>query len=248
MSEYGLTVYNDNGGLMFDSSRKMNSYIITEIGTGTSPSTTVASDDFLFVKIPSNQASSFANTVIFMGAGFNAQFYGRVGTFNNSGDSSFANATAVTLDYFVVKHSSKVSSTDDYGLTVYNEDNTIQFDSRSIKLGQHFQITEYHEPRSVDAWSTTNGGISLGSNSDYWEISNWTSGTLSSFGGPDGGDTSLIGLMFSGAPYAINYYSLAGSGFGGGNEGPFFGGGSSTTSSETWGNSITGMILSAELI
>jgi len=246
MSEYGLTVYNDNGGLMFDSSRKMNSYIITEIGTGTGPSATVASDDFLFVKIPSGQASSFANTVIFMGVGFNAQFYGRVGTFNNSGDSSFANATAVTLDYFVVKHSSKVSSTDDYGLTVYNEDNTIQFDSRSIKLGQHFLITEYHEPRSVDAWSTTNGGISLGSNSDYWEISNWTSGTLSSFEG----DTSLVGLLFSGAPYAINYFSTAGSGFGfgGGNEGPFGGGGSTTTSSETWGDSITGMILSAELI
>lgn len=242
MSEYGLVVYNGNGGLMFDSSRKMNSYVVTEIGTGTSPSTTIASDDFLFVKIPSNQASSFANTVIFMG--FNGQFYGRVGTFNYSGDSSFATATSVTLDYFVVKHSSKVSSTDNYGLVVYNEDNTIQFDSRSVTYGQHFLITSYHEPRSVDAWSTTNGGISLGSNSDYWEISNWTSGTLSSFEG----DTSLVGLMFSGDPYAINYFS-SGNSFGGGSEGPPGSpSGGSTTSNETWRSSITGMILSAELI
>lgn len=241
MSNYGLTVYNNNGGLMFDSSRKMNSYIVTEIGTGTGPSTTIASDDFLFVKVPSGQANNFANTVIFMG--FNGQFYGRVGTFNNSGDSSFASATAVTLDYFVVKHSSKVSSTDDYGLIVYNEDQTIQFDSRTIVLGQHFKITEYHEPNSVDAWSTTNGGVSLGDNTDYWEISNWTIGSLSSFEG----DTSIVGIMFSGAPYAINYFSTAGSGFGGGEEPGGFGGGT-TTSSESWGNSVQGMILSAELI
>ena len=71
MSDYGLTVYNSNNGLMFDSRRKMNSYVVSEIGTGTGPSVTTngpfsTSDaDFVFIKIPDGQINAFSDQDIF---------------------------------------------------------------------------------------------------------------------------------------------------------------------------------------
>jgi len=243
MSDYGLTVYNANNGLMFDSRRKMNSYVVSEIGTGTGPSVTTngpfsTSDaDFVFIKIPDGQINAFNDQVIFYNQ-ISKKFNKRQMTNTSSGGqwtTTFGPATEATLDYFTVKHSSKVSSSDDYGLVVFNADNTKQFDSRAIQLGHHFKINTYHEPRSVDAWSTTNDGVSLGSSSDYWEISNWTSGLAGTFEG----DTDIVGIWFAGGPYAIGYYSV------GNNTGPE--GNTSATSDERWATSITGMILSAEL-
>ena len=237
MSNYGLVVNNANGGLMFDSQRKMNSYVVTEIGySSTSPSTTIANDDFVFVKVPSGQAANFANTVIFLSP--LGSFYGRVKTDPNvPGDpTTFSSASLVNLDYFVVKHSSKVTSTENYGLVIYNEDGTVQFDSRSITLGNHFLITGYNETRSVDAWSAIDGGASLGDINDYWEISRWTSGTLATFGQ----ETAIVGIWFNNVPYAINYFSSVGGQYGENNN-------NNTNFTEQWGSTISNMILSAEL-
>ena len=55
-NEYGLTVYNDNNGLMFDSRRGMNSYVVTEVSSGTGPTVPsgagtlpISDADFIFV-------------------------------------------------------------------------------------------------------------------------------------------------------------------------------------------------------
>ena len=166
--------------------------------------------------------------------------------------TTWTSPTAATLDYFVVQHSSQVSSTDDYGLIVYNEDQTVQFDSRSITLGQHFKINSFYETRTVDAWSPQNNGEQLGSSGDYIEISKWTSGTV----GGLASSSSVIGLMIA-QRYAIDYFSTAidfgnnsdddgPAGPPGGNGLPSSGGGT-TTSTETYRNSINGMITTGVL-
>jgi hypothetical protein len=247
---------------MFDSSRKMNSYVVTEIGTGLGPSITIGSDDFVFVKVPYGQASSFATTVVFMGAPLTIPptapaFYGQDFTLtNNNGisNTTWTSPTPVILDYFVVRHSSQISSTDDYGLVVYNEDQTVQFDSRSITLGQHFKINSFYETRTVDAWSPQNGGEELGSSGDYVELSKWTNGVV-------GGlitSSTVIGLWI-GPRHAINYFSTAidlgnsgdddDSPLGppGGNGLPTSGG-NFATSTESYNNSINAMIVTGVLI
>lgn len=229
-NDYGLVVYNDNGGLMFDSSRKMNSYVVTEIGTGTAPSSTIAGDDYLFVAIPSGQAEYMSSFVIFRQFVTN-KFYG----YNLS---TGADATLLTLDYFVIKHASKVTSNEDYGLVVYNSDSTVQFDSRAITLGQHFRITSYTGYREADAWQPGSGGTSLGSLTDYWEINQWTVGAgvfgSSAFGGLD---KAVTGIGFVGnGPFAYDYSQVQ-DGVGG-----------STTTTETYRPSINRIILSAELV
>jgi hypothetical protein len=241
-NDHGLTVYNDNGGLMFDSRRKMNSYVVTEVSTGTGPDVSeqtglfpITDADFIFVKIPTNLQDS----VIYYNA-FQNKFCSRTVTINYSSGvpstATFGSETEATLDYFVVKHSSKVETDDDFGLVILNEDGTKQFDSRSIRLGNHFKVTSFNPPASVSTWSPQTGGSSLGDLSDYWEISKWTGSTI----GP--GSTYIQGIWgLGGGPYAINYFSLSMGG-----ETPL-GSHPSNTSSETWGSTIYGMILSAEL-
>lgn len=250
MSDYGLVVYNDNGGLMFDSSRKMNSYVVTEIGTGTAPSSTLANDDYLFVSIPSGQADYMSQFVIFRQLVSN-KFYG----YNIS---TGANATLLTLDYFVIKHASKVTSNENYGLVVYNEDSTIQFDSRAITLGQHFRITSFTGYREADAFQPSTGGTSLGSLTDYWELNQWTigAGIFGSGSGFQGEDKSVTGIRFIGnGPRAYSYFQVGGDegsdGFGGDGGGEGFGGngfGGTTTSEEIYASTINRIILSAELV
>ena len=258
MSDYGLTVYNDNGGLMFDSSRKMNSYVVTEIGTGSVPSVTLGSDDFVFVKIPYGQSANFSTSVVFIGANITTPigFYKQDFTLTSSNGIStttWTSPVAVALDYFVVQHSSKVSSTDDHGLIVYNEDQTVQFDSRSITLGQHFKINSFYETRTVDAWSPQNGGVPLGSSGDYVEISQWA---VKIVGGLI--NNSVVTGLWIGPRYAIDYFSTAidfggGNGDGppgpaGGNGLPGSGGGTTTMSTETYKSSINGIITTGVLI
>lgn len=247
-NDYGLTVYNDNGGLMFDSRRKMNSYVVTEVSTGKGPDTSgatwdpetqtgsfaISDADFVFVKIPPS-----SETIVIYYNPWQTKFYSRTMTINYSSGTTtatFGPETEIVLDYFVVKHSSKVDLDEDFGLAVLNEDGTKQFDSRSIQLGNHFKITSFSPSGSVDAWSPEDNGVSLGDINDYWEISKWTYATI----GP--GSTAIQGIWGAGnGPFAINYFSLS---MGGGEP---IGGQSSTSSSETWGSTIYSTILSAEL-
>lgn len=250
-NEYGLTVYNNNNGLMFDTRRGMNSYVVTEVSTGTGPSVPegtwdpetqtgtfpISDADFVFVKLP----ASYSDSIIYYNA-FESKFYAStfdVSYANGIPSTTWGTPTEATLDFFTVKHSSKVSSTDDYGLIIYNDDGTIQFDSRSVQQAKHFQITSFIQPGYSGAWGPSGGGSSLGSLNDYWEISSWTNGSFSGFGG-----MNITGIWGAGGgPYAINYSSVSG---GGDSPGGFPGG--STTSSETWGSKIYGQIMSAQLI
>ena len=238
-NEYGLTVYNNNGGLMFDTRRGMNSYVVTEVNTGSSPSSETPwgnNEDFVFVKLP----PSLSDSVIYYDA-FTNTFYSR--TFEISYSNGISNTTwgtpiETSLEYFTVKHSSKVSSTDNYGLIVYNEDETIQFDSRSVQQSKHFQITSFIQPGFSGTWSPQGGGTSLGSLGDYWEIGSWTNGgSLGDFF--DG--LNITGIWGAGnGPYAIRYTSAGGIG----SEFPGF---PSTTSTETWNSKVYNKIMSAVL-
>ena len=238
-NEYGLTVYNNNGGLMFDTRRGMNSYVITEVGTGTSPASETPwgnNEDFVFVKLP----ASLSDSVIYYDA-FTNKFYSRtfdISYSNGISNTTWGTPTEATLDFFTVKHSSKVSSTDNYGLIVYNEDETIQFDSRSVQQANHFQITSFIQAGFSGAWSPQGGGTSLGSLGDYWEIGSWTNGgSLGDFF--DG--LNITGIWGAGnGPYAIRYTSVGGTG-------STFPGFPSTTSTETWNSKIYGKIMSAVL-
>lgn len=246
MSDYGLTVYNNNGGLMFDTRRDMNSYVVTEVGTGnsvslegpeTSGSLNLGEGDFLFVAIPSGQASAMSQYVIFLSFDISTLSVKFTGYPIDTG-GAFVD---LTLDYFVVKHAKNVTSTDTHGLVVYNDDSTIQFDSRAVKTGNHFTITSYTQPNSTIGWTPTTGGVDLGDPSDYWEIS-WSSGTSTSFEG-----TYVRGIRLTADPLYYNYNkvtsSSGGEGFG---EGGF--GGGSTTTTETYSRDNPSMILSAELV
>lgn len=237
-NEYGLTVYNNNGGLMFDTRRGMNSYVVTEVGTGSSPPSEYpwGSDaNFIFVKL----APSLSDSVIYYDA-FTNKFYSRtfdISYSNGISNTTWGSPTEATLDYFIVKHSSDVTSTDDYGLIVYNEDETIQFDSRSVQQSNHFQVTSFIQPGFSGAWSPQGGGTSLGSLGDYWEIASWTNGGSGSGFFDSLNITGIWGA--GGGPYAIRYTSVSG-GIGG------FPGGS-TTSTETWNSKIYGKMMSAVL-
>ena len=246
-NEYGLTVYNNNGGLMFDTRRGMNSYVVTEVTTGTGPTVPdgtwnaeeqtgtlpISDADFIFVKLP----ASLSDSVIYYNH-FDSKFYSRTFSISNSNgitNTTWGAPTEATLDFFTVKHSSKVSSTDEYGLIVYNEDETIQFDSRSVQQANHFQVTSFIQSGFSGAWGPLGGGTPLGNSGHYWEISKWTGGSVFSFEGLD-----VTGIWGAGdGPYAINYTSVSGMG------GGFPGG--STTSSETWSSKIYGTIMSAVL-
>lgn len=239
MSDYGLVVYNNSSRIMFDSRREMHSYVVSEIGTGTQPSTYSSGDgDFIFVSIPYGQATAMSSYIIYLAYSFDL---GDSTPFSFKGYNISTGVTdTLTLDYFVVKNSKNISSTDDYGLVINNDDATVQFDSRSVKLGSHFVITSYTQPNSSIGWSPSSGGVGLGDPSDYWDIS-WT-------GAFDEGFTNgVTGLRIQGGgPYYIDYTDVSGGGgegFGGGG----FGGGSTTTS-ESYGTKNRTMILSAELV
>lgn len=243
MSDYGLVVYNNSNRIMFDSRREMHSYVVSEIGTGTQPSTYSSGDgDFIFVAIPYNQATAMSSYIIYLAQSFNLA--DPTPTFKGY-DISTGVSDTLTLDYFVVKNSKNISSTDDYGLVINNDDATVQFDSRSVKLGSHFVITSYTQPNSSIGWSPSSGGVGLGDPSDYWDIS-WTSGNDEQF------TVTATGLRIQGGgPYYIDYKDVNSGGFGGGSGegiGGGFGGSTTTTTSETYGSKNRTMILSAELV
>ena len=186
-NNYGLVVNNNDGGVMFDSRKGMSSYVIREMGTGTGvPDSSNIEDEFIFIRPPSGQENALSSKIIFASPrvnGANIVFL----QYDNDTDT----AIEVTLDYFVVTHSDNVSiGSDNYGLQIKNSDNSIQFDSRSIKLGSHFKINTYHPPRTVNGQASQSGV--LGDYDDYWEIGKWTNAL--GYGTEAG--TSLQGIQF----------------------------------------------------
>jgi len=266
--DYALTVYNDNGGLMFDSRRKMSSYVVTEVGTGVQPVDTDIDlfEDLVFIRPPAGQRQFMTQYVIFRsipsistdsdGNGNpilvnNGKFYG----YDIAADDGTADE--LVLDYFVAKHSSRVTSDEEYGLLVSNEDGSTQFDSRSVKTGNHFNITTAAQPRSYNCWRPDQPADSLGDITDYWEIGTWSWG-MGLYGG--GGilisERMVQGLQFVGGgtsngntgPIVYSWFSVdPNDGFNAGDPGEP-GSAGNTTSNNTYKRKIDSLILSAELV
>ena len=249
-NNYGLVVNNSNGGIMFDSRRGMNSYVVKEVGTGTYVNLN-SNDDFIFIKRPSGESSSFYINNVFLSSRNDLvnENAGLIppGAGNNpvrnffKFDLTTETYSTATLDYFVITHSSNVDTTsENYGLLINNSNGSIQFDSRSVTSDNHFLITGYHQPGTVSGNPNTSAGnIGLGDLSDYWST-NWTSGSVPNSLFIQTLDISGIrwigGTGGSGGPLAVAFTKVT-------SNNPFGG----TTSNISYRN-IHGMIISAELV
>jgi hypothetical protein len=244
-NDFGLVVKNNSGGTMFDSRKGMNSYVIREMGTASAVSdTTNIADELIFVRPPVGQGAALSGKILYASPrinGYACGFY--------QYDDSTRIWGSVTLDYFVVSHSKNVTSSDDYGLQVRNSDGSVQFDSRSVKFGNHFLITSYHPPYSVDG----DGGQQyfLGDVNDYWEIGKWTLGLMGSAIGTAAESIALQGIQFfEDEPRAWGIYDTYGEegglngGFGGEYDDDLD---RSNNTSRTY-RDIRQMIVSAELV
>ena len=256
-NNYGLVVNNNNGGVMFDSRKGLSSYVIREVGTATSTSTPLATGEFLFAKrhLTSVENSIWWADKVIVSDMYNhidnnygnianpiEHFYGWI----DEGTSSTGTVVRATMNYFIVTHSSNIDiNSDSYGLQIRNSDDSVQFDSRSIKLGNHFKIDTYHPPRDI----TSNGTEGLnGTISDYY-LMNWTRLTREL-------GVLITGLKYTGGstggpgPVCIQFSQVGG--LPGGNEenGNFpFGGGSTTTTNRVYSPpEINSMILGAQLV
>ena len=174
MNDYGLVVNNENGNVMFDSRRQMNSYVLYDYGSGTG--VTAQGDDLVFVKGTAAVSSLiiYARQVLAL-PNSSWEFRGY--------NASTGADTAVTLDYMHIVKSADVTpdAGDDFGLMVKNPDGSVQFDSRSMKSDTHFSITDYHARKSLAGNSS---GPTLVSNTgEYVEITKNTDVQI--FGGID---------------------------------------------------------------
>ena len=251
--DYGLAINNSNGGVMFDSRKGMNSYVIRELDSGTATSTPLMSGEFLFVKIPSGSAGSMSSKIIVQSVqdlvgSTQPNPSNRVRHFYGFTDSDPYQMERVTLDYFIVTHSSNVdTSGENYGLVINNIDNegnvTVQFDSRSITFGNHFLITQYYPPKSVDS-DPSNGAQALGDLTAYWNIE-WTDGSAVNSYNPEG--VFITGLRWTGSsgPIAISFYETDFDGTQHGDEGST---GNDTMTNREYASKIQSMILAAELV
>ena len=216
-NNYGLVVNNSNGGIMFDSRRGMNSYVVKEVGTGTYVNLN-SNDDFIFIKRPSGESHSFYSNNIFLssrhdlvngnagliptGAGNNP-----IRNFFKYNQSTGTFSTA-TLDYFVVTHSSNIDTTsEDYGLLINNSNGSVQFDSRSVTNDDHFLITDAKRPGSISG----DGTVGLGDMSDYWST-NWTGSDIPAMPGGFVEQRAITGIKWlntSGkGPTPINFIQV----------------------------------------
>ena len=159
---YGLVCKTSSGEIQFDSTKQMNSYVISSRGNASS--VTVGSDCLVFIK----GNSTTTDKVIW------GELSGNTYTFKAFDDVTRTNST-VTLDYFVCTPSKDITPAvgDDYGLRVYNPDGTVQFDSRSVKNDKHFSINDYRA-RLTMTGDATDGDLNS-STSEYIEIKRYSS-------------------------------------------------------------------------
>lgn len=159
---YGLVCKTASGEIQFDSTKQMNSYVISTYGSASS--VTVGTDCLVFVK----GNSTTTDKVIW------GELSGSTYTFKAFDPTTRTNTT-VTLNYFVCTPSKDITPAtgDDYGLQVYNPDGTVQFDSRSIKSDKHFSINDYRA-RLTMTGDTTDGDLNS-SASEYVEIKRYSS-------------------------------------------------------------------------
>lgn len=177
MNDYGIVVRNANGGLMLDSRKVLASYVVSEAGSGSSVSTPTA-DDFVFIS-----SSVVDNDLVYYGENDGLGNY-QFKTFNMSTDV----VASATVDYFVIRKALSVTPTaDNYGLRITNDDNSLQFDTRTIKTNNHFSIIAYFPFDAASGSLRTQ----LGLNTYYVDISRWTN-----FDGSALPDYQLAGVSF----------------------------------------------------
>ena len=168
---YGLVCKNANGDIQFDSTKQMDSYVVSARGTGSS--VTVNSSCLVFVQ----GTSSTSGKTIW------GDVSGNTLTFKAWSPLPSNSNTTVSLPYIVCSRSTDiiVPSGETYGLRVYNPDGTVQFDSRSVKNDKHFTITDYQERLTLNGNPfDVNEPFLTTSTSEYVEIKRYSSNSIAS--------------------------------------------------------------------
>lgn len=133
---YGLRIFNAAGGIQFDSTKTLFSYVVVTHGNGSS--LTVEADDLVFIKNPSGVSTSDIVFGEYTPATKNYQIKKR---------ASSGTVSAVTCDYFVLGQVRNYATDgSSHGLVIKNADGSIQFDSRVIQTDYHYTISK-HVPR-----------------------------------------------------------------------------------------------------
>jgi len=143
---YGIQIFNNNGKLMFDTSKTLSTYVLKSVGSASSVS--VTHEDILFINVPTARQTTNNNRTFFVErSNYPTPNSNTTQTFNfKSANPVFSTTkTTETLNYFIITPSKNVSSSDDYGFIIYDDDgSTVQFDSRAVTTSQHFQIEDSH--------------------------------------------------------------------------------------------------------
>jgi hypothetical protein len=164
---YGLEVYNASNQLMFDTTKGLSSYVVRSYGVASE--ITLNNEDILFVK-PTNSNLSEANRYYFA-----ENSSGNTYQFKYGNPTSSTTKTPTSLDYFVICPSANIGGTGDYGLVIYNENGTTQFDSRGVLSDKHFQIlNSYSYPNIAEHLCNA---LPDGSSGEYLSISTINSST-----------------------------------------------------------------------
>ena len=159
---YGLEVYNSSSQLMFDTTKGLSSYVVRSYGVASE--ITLNNGDILFVK-PTNSNLSEANRYYFAENSSGNTYQFKYGNPVNS-----TTKTSTNLDYFVICPSANIGSTADYGLVIYNEDGSTQFDSRGVLSDKHFQILNSYSYPDIYNTNVCNA-LPNGTSGEYLSIS-----------------------------------------------------------------------------
>ena len=165
---YGLEIYNASNQLMFDTTKGLSSYVVRSYGAASE--ITLNDGDILFVK-PRNSDLDEGSRYYFI-----ENSSGNIYKFKYGRPSISTAKTSTNLDYFVICPSANVGVTGDYGLVIYNEDGTTQFDSRAVLSDKHFQILNaYSYPNILD--TSVCNALPDGSSGEYISVSKIDSNT-----------------------------------------------------------------------
>ena len=164
-NDYGLSVNNANGDILFDTRRQMDSYVVASYGTDTGVSGTIK--DMLFIK----GDVSVKDKMVFCDRVFNGGLVDF--TFKTFDPSTKAIAT-VSLSYIHVMPSGLITpdAGDDYGLQIKSPDGSVQFDSRSLKTDAHYVITDVW--RRLELYGNGLGAALTTDSAEYVEVGRTT--------------------------------------------------------------------------
>jgi hypothetical protein len=170
-NDYGLSVTNANGGIMFDSRRQMDSYVVSSYGNGNGVVGTIT--DMVFVK----GDASVSNELVACDRTFNQD--GTVAYVFKTYDPATKTLADVALDYIHVRPSGLITPAtgEDYGLQVRSPDGSVQFDSRSIKTDAHYLVTKIW--RRLELYGNGLGSALTTDSAEYIEIARTTGVSVS---------------------------------------------------------------------